>query len=94
MEGVVADDKDFPKVRNDYEKLVIDNMRDGGFIPVLGMGPYFATDFDKDTGTYNFLITAYGVFVGERKSWKLEGIDLDSGVLYPKSTSRNKSKRS
>lgn len=93
MQGTIADDRLFARVRTEYEKLIIDDMRNRGYVPVLGMGPYFATTFNDKKKNYDFVVTAYGVFVGERKAWRVEGIELDTGTLFPKSTHPSKSKQ-
>jgi hypothetical protein len=93
MDGIIGDDSLFTRVRTQYEKMIIDDMRDRGYVPVLGMGPYFSTRLNIK-GYYDFVVTAYGVFVGERKAWKIEGIDVDNGSLIPKSIHPNKSKPS
>jgi hypothetical protein len=90
LEGTIADDSMFIKSREDYEKMLTDSMRDSGYVPVLGMGPYFSTTFDHDRKVYAFVVSAYGVFVGEKKGWKYEGLDLSDGRLYKKTTPANK----
>ena len=94
MEGVIADDSLFTRVRTQYEQLLIDDLRDRGYVPVLVMGPYFATEFNRDKQHYDFVVSVYAVFVGERKAWKIEGIEPDSGMLLPRPTRPTKSKQS
>jgi hypothetical protein len=83
MQGTIVDDKLFTRARTEYEKYIIDDMRNPGFVPVLGVGPYFSTELNED-GHYDFIITAYGTFVGERKAWRIEGIEPETGTLYPR----------
>lgn len=92
MDGIIADDSMFTTKKQQYIQLIIDDMRNRGYVPVLNMGPYFATSYNMEKNHYDFVVTAYGVFVGERKAWKIEGIDVDSGTLFPKSTRPSKSK--
>lgn len=94
IEGIISDDSKFTTTRIQHEKLVIDDMRDRGYVPVLGMGPYFAPSYNENNNNYDFTVTAYGVFVGERKAWRIEGIDVETGTLFPRSTRPNKSKQS
>jgi hypothetical protein len=93
MDGTIADDSMFTTTKTYYFKLLLDSMREQGYVPVLEMGPYFATEFNEEKKHYKFVVTAYGVFVGERKAWRIEGIDVESGTLYPKSTRPSKSKQ-
>lgn len=91
LDGEIGDDTDFARLRVEFSKTIVDNMRDVGYVPVLEMGPYFSTEFvpsekKKNRGTYKFLVTAYGVSVGRKRSWGIQGIDMETGTLYPNST--------
>lgn len=70
--GVIKDDADFPRLRAQFEDMLVKEMRSGGYIPVLDLGPYFSTEYQQSS--YTFLITAYGTFVGRRKAWEIQGI--------------------
>ena len=94
MDGTLVDDSKFISARESHEKLIVDGMGEVGYIPVLGMGPFFSTSFNAERGDYDLVISAYGVFVGEGKAWRLEGMDLETGTIYPKSTRPSKSKQS
>ena len=73
VDGIMNDDADFPRLRSQFEDMLIKQMRDNGYIPVLDLGPYFSTEYRSDS-KYNFIITAYGTYVGRRKAWELQGI--------------------
>jgi hypothetical protein len=64
-------------------------MRENGYVPVLDLGPFFSTKLEKD-GHYSFLLTVYGVYVGRKKSWKIEGMD-GGGKYQPRYTPSHKS---
>lgn len=95
IDGEIGDDSDFVRLKEQFSKMVVDSMRDAGYVPVLEMGPYFSTEFvpsikKKNRGTYQFRVTAYGVSVGRNRSWKIQGIDVETGILYPSSTPASK----
>jgi hypothetical protein len=94
MDGSIADDSMFTRTRESGEKWLLDRMRETGYVPVLGMGPFFATEYVAEKKYYTFVLTMYGVFVGERKSWKIEGMDVESGQFHPRPSPRSKSKQS
>lgn len=77
MEGSIGDDSDFLRLRVQYENLIIHGMREEGYVPVLGLGPYFSTRWLEDGKVYQFKISIYGVKVGRKQSWNLEGIDVE-----------------
>ncbi|QFP97392.1 hypothetical protein SEA_ICHABODCRANE_76 [Streptomyces phage IchabodCrane] len=91
VDGIIRDDSDFPRLRAQFEDMLLTEMRDRGWAPILDLGPYFSTEYRED-GSYNFLITAYGIFLGRRKAWEISGIC--NGQAIPMSTQKNKSKRS
>jgi hypothetical protein len=90
--GRIADDSDFIKTRETLDRLMVESMREEGYIPLLDLGPFWSTSLDDDH--YNFVLSYYGVFVGKEKAWRLLGMD-GSGHFYPASTTqKNKSKQS
>lgn len=77
MDGVVGDDADFLRLRNQYEAMTIQVMKEKGYTPVLGLGPFWSTAYDEKTETYTFISSVYGVYVGRKKACQLEGITVD-----------------
>ena len=73
--GFISDDKHFPRLRNEYERALIEQMRDSGYVPVLDLGPYFSTKWEEDK--YSFISTIYGIFVGKRKACQIQGVIIE-----------------
>jgi len=90
MEGKVGDDAYFARLRAHYEMLLVQNMRDQGYVPVLDLGPYWSTSYRKEEDEYEFLLSIYGVYLGRRRSWEVEGIS--AGREIKRLTPRTKSK--
>lgn len=88
VDGIINDDADFPRLRAHYEDLLIKEMRGNGWVPILDLGPYFSTEYRQD-GSYNFVSTAYGIYVGRRKSWEIHG--MMDGRPVSMTTPKNKS---
>lgn len=93
VDGVLADDADFIRMREQWEKLLITDMRDGGCVPVLGLGPLWSTSYDEKKEQYLFELTIYGISVGRKRSLQIEGMDV-SGNLIPRRTPQDKSSKS
>lgn len=72
VDGIINDDADFPRLRAQFEDMLVKEMRGSGYVPVLDLGPYFSTEYNDSK--YNFVITAYGIYVGRRKAWGIHGI--------------------
>jgi hypothetical protein len=71
--GVIKDDANIIKTRENFERLLVQQMRDKGYVPVLDMMPQFSVKYNQEKNEYGFNITMYGIFVGKKKAFKLEG---------------------
>lgn len=91
MEGEIGDDADFPRVRAQYESLILNEMRAQGYVPVLELGPYWSTHYVRPKETYEFALSVYGVYIGRRRSWEVEGISNGREIGRP--TPPTKSRR-
>ena len=56
-----------------YQHLLIDEMRTKGYVPVLDLDIQWSLRYNHDKDNYAFNLEMYGVFVGKKKSWELEG---------------------
>ena len=78
-------------LRERVEHVVLTELKDKGYIPILGLGPYFSTTRDWERGIYKFVVSAYGVFVGSEGANAWMGVDAYNGqhlpLLTPPSTS-------
>lgn len=64
--GEIRDDSDFIRIRQQIEKLIIDQMRSEGYLPIYELGIDFSTKWcDKK---YSFKLTMYASFAGSKKA--------------------------
>lgn len=73
-------DSVLPRQRDLLDHIMLEQMREAGYIPVLGLGPFFSTKYDVERDLLIFDVSYYGVRVG-KKSWDIEGIDLAGKFL-------------
>lgn len=73
VSGVIKDDSHLIQAREHYERLLVQQMRDGGYVPVLDMSPQFNLMYVQMKNQYAFNLTMFGVFVGKKKASLLEG---------------------
>lgn len=66
QDGLIKDDKDFIRTRDQLEKLIIDNMREQGCLPIHELGTQWSTKWLGDK--YSFKLTIYGWFAGKKRS--------------------------
>jgi hypothetical protein len=74
------DDSDIIRIKNQYENLLVSQMRDGGYVRVLDIDPAFSVEFNGET--WKFLMTIQGVYVGKKRAWDSEG--MQQGKLIPR----------
>ena len=91
LEGKIGDDADFARLRSQYESMIVKEMRESGYVPVLDLGPYWSTNYIKEETAYDFVLSVYGVYVGRRRSWEVEGIS--NGIEIGRPTPPTKSKQ-
>jgi hypothetical protein len=71
--GVIGDDSKIIQSREMYEKTIVQQMRDKGYVPVLDMAPQFNTSYIEKKNQYGFSLTMFAVYVGRSKSQQYEG---------------------
>jgi hypothetical protein len=87
LEGTIADDSMFIRFREQQEFHLLAAMREAGYVPVLGFGPFFSTSYDEEKDTYTFVLSIYGIHVGVKKASTIEGID-GAGRWYERNHGR------
>ncbi len=66
------DDSDIIRIRNQYENILVSDMRQKGYVRLLDIDPVFSVEFTGET--WKFLMTIYGIYVGKKKAWDSEGV--------------------
>lgn len=66
QEGLIKDDKDFIRIRGEFERLMIAQMREEGCLPIHELSSQWSTKWLGDK--YSFKITIYGWYAGRKKS--------------------------
>ena len=81
-------------LRDEQERVLFDHMKDKGYIPVYGLGPYLSLSYDFEADKQKFVCSAYGVFVGSEGVRKWIGVDVGNGRYLVKPTPQNTSETS
>jgi hypothetical protein len=67
-EGFIRDDADFPRLRNELERLTVQQMKDEGYIPVYELNSFWSTSYQPDDKRYSFKLTMYASYAGRVKA--------------------------
>ena len=73
VSGVIKDDSAIGRVRQMQEKLLLEDMRDRGYVPVLDLDPQFSISYNESRDNYSFYLEMFGVYVGKKKALEIEG---------------------
>jgi hypothetical protein len=92
IDGIFKDDSDMIRLRHQYEKTLIHEMRDSGYVQVLDIDPAFSVSYNSEQNNWSFMLTMHGVYVGKVKAWHIEG--CSNGRMLPRSIQSDKLKKS
>jgi hypothetical protein len=88
MSGEAPTVEDAIRVRQQIERLLVENMREEGYVPVLDIDPSFLNTMTPEE-TFRWTVVIQGVYVGRTQAWTVEGISGGKKI-----TRRDKSKQS
>ena len=90
LDGVIKDESHIPRLKEEYLRLLVIQMRETGYAPRIDIEPDFTIDYNEQKQYFEFMLSIYGTYVGKRQAQWIQGIDGNK-VIY---TLPNKSKES
>lgn len=88
LQGIIHDDSVVGRLRAEYLRLLVSEMRLSGYVPKFEIEPDFTVDYNEKKKYFEFEITVYGIYVGKRKSEWIAGVDGTKAVYIPKNKSK------
>jgi len=73
LDGEFLSDADIPRLRSQYESMIVADMRSKGYIRVLDIDPAWSTRYNAEEDRWFFSLTIHGVFAGKRRAKVCEG---------------------
>lgn len=67
-EGFIRDDSDFIRLRLELERLMEQEMRDAGYVPIYELSNHWTTIRDSVGKRYQFKLSMYGSYAGKVKA--------------------------
>lgn len=86
IDGIAIDGTKFERIKEDQARLLVQMMREQGYVPVLELGPMWNTKYDGKK--FDYIVSVYGIYVGRNKACEIEGMTSE-GKLVPR-TPKNK----
>lgn len=75
------------RLKNEYIKILTDDMRDSGYVPRLDIDPDFTIGYNKDKQYFEFELSIHAIYIGKKQSKWITGVDGTVAI----STHQNKS---
>jgi hypothetical protein len=85
LDGVIHDESSIGRLKIEYIRLVVSEMRLNGYVPRFDIDPDFTIDYNEVKKSFYFALTVHGVYVGKRNSEWISGIDGTKPIYIQKS---------
>jgi hypothetical protein len=73
ISGVIKDDASIGRARELHERMLLQDMRSKGYVPVLDLESQFSIKYNPLKDNYSFFLEMFGVYVGKKKAFEIEG---------------------
>lgn len=84
LEGQIHDDSVIARLKIEYIKLLITEMKMAGYAPRIDIDPDFTISFNEKSEYFEFRLSVHGVYVGKKKSEWILGIDGTTPIYTQK----------
>jgi hypothetical protein len=91
LNGVIHDESAIGRLKAEYIRLVVTEMRISGYVPRFDIEPDFTVDYIEEKKYFKFDLSVHGVYTGKKQSEWIAGIDVNKPILIPKSRSKESS---
>jgi len=91
LSGVIHDDADLARLKTEYVKLVLVQMRLAGYVPKFDIDIDYTLDYNYTKNCYEFELSIYSIYVGKKKSNWILGIYKNRVLYYRQSKQKESS---
>lgn len=88
LSGVIQDEAIIGRLRGEYLRLLVNEMRISGYVPRFDIDPDFTTGYNEKKNYFEFELTVHGVYVGKRQAEWIHGLDGTRVISTQKSKSK------
>ena len=75
LDGVIYDDSMIGRLKEEYIRLLISEMKLSGYVPRIDLDPDFTIRYNDIKNYFEFELSIHAVYTGKRKSEWISGID-------------------
>jgi hypothetical protein len=91
LDGIIYDDSMIGRLKEEYIRLLISEMKLSGYVPRIDLDPDFTLLYNDSKDFFEFELSVHGVYAGKRKSECIAGVDGTNPVLIQPSKSSESS---
>lgn len=88
MDGIIVDDSAIGRLRIECAKLVVEEMKELGYVPRIDIDTDFTISYNHITEYFEFTLSVYGSYIGRKRAQWIAGIDGTRVIATPKSKSK------
>ena len=88
LDGNIYDDSAIPRLKIEYIRLLVSEMKIAGYVPRFDIDPDFTMRYNEHAEIFEFKLSIYGIYIGKKKTEWIIGLD-GTKVIY---TQKSKSK--
>jgi hypothetical protein len=92
LSGNIHDDSAFARLKAEYIRLLMTEMRLTGYAARFDINPDFTIRYNEQHQYFEFELSIYGVYVGKKKSEWISGVDETRPIFTPQNKLREFSK--
>jgi len=84
LDGIIHDESALGRLKGEYTRLLVSEMRLCGYVPRIDIDPDFTIDYNEKKQYFEFKISVHGIYAGKRKSEWIAGIDVNKPIHIQK----------
>jgi len=88
LSGTIHDESATPRLKTEYVRLLVSEMRLSGYVPRIDIEPDFTIDYNSKKKYFEFEVTVYGVHVGKKQSECILAVDGHKAIFMMQSKSK------
>ena len=80
---LINDEASMPRLKTEYIKLIVSQMKIKGFVPRFDIEPDFTIDYNEKKHYFEFELSIYGIYIGRKQTECIMGIDGNRVIYTP-----------
>lgn len=87
LEGIINDEASIARLKIEYIRLLVTEMRLSGHAPRIDIDPDFTISYNEHKEYFEFKLSVHGIYIGKRRSECIMGIDGTKAIYTQQSKS-------